>query len=468
MGRTALFCGTVFMLITFATLLTLNGCSGSGKGATFTTGQIEHIVIIFQENRTPDNLFHDPVLIAKGADIASSGMDSTGQTIQLSAGSLGVDYDLSHAHSGFTAMYDGGKMDGANLVSYTCYGTGCPPPNPQYWYVNAADVQPYFQMAETYTFGDRMFQTNQGPSFPAHQFIISGTSAPSAGSTEFVADNAAGVNNAGDHTGCLAPPAEYVSLIDATGNESTTSYPCFDHPTLTDELDAKGISWRYYTPSAGSLWTGPNAIQHLCGPNVAPPNATSCTSADWTNNVVIPETNVLTDISNGKLAQVTWVIPTGLNSDHAGNPASTGGPSWVASIVNAIGGSPFWSNTAIIVTWDDWGGWFDHVPPPQVINDGTSWGSGYVYGFRVPLIVISPFAKPNYISHANHDFGSILNLIEKTFGVASLGYADAHADDLSDCFDFTQAPLTFTTINAPLKADFFLHDKRPRIDPDDD
>jgi phospholipase C len=135
--------------------------------------------------------------------------------------------------------------------------------------------------------------------------------------------------------------------------------------------------------------------------------------------------------------------------------------------VNAIGTSSYWKNTAIIVTWDDWGGWYDHVAP-KVINDGTSWGSGYVYGFRVPLIVISPFAKGRYISHANHDFGSVLNLIEGVFGLSSLGYADAYADDLSDCFNFSQRPLAFTKIDAPLDANHFLKDRRPPGDPDND
>jgi phospholipase C len=89
---------------------------------------------------------------------------------------------------------------------------------------------------------------------------------------------------------------------------------------------------------------------------------------------------------------VSWIIPDGAFSDHAALN-NGGGPSWVASIVNAIGNSPYWANTAIIITWDDWGGWYDHVRP-KVIDDGVSWGSGYVYGFRVPLIVVSPMLKP--------------------------------------------------------------------------
>ena len=150
-----------------------------------------------------------------------------------------------------------------------------------------------------------------------------------------------------------------------------------------------------------------------------------CTGEAW-RHVIIPSKQFLTDIRNGSLSAVTWITPAGQYSDHPGLSNAAGGPSWVAAIVNAIGNSPFWSNTAIIVTWDDWGDWYDHVPPPKIINDGKSWGSGYVYGFRVPLIVISPYARPAYISHLNHDFGSILNLIEHVFRLQSLGYADAH------------------------------------------
>ena len=136
--------------------------------------------------------------------------------------------------------------------------------------------------------------------------------------------------------------------------------------------------------------------------------------------MILQNTRILNDISNGQLAAVSWVIPSGQASDH---PVFTdgSGPSWVASIVNAIGNSAYWSNSAIIITWDDWGGWYDHVPPPSIANDGTGWGSGYVYGFRVPLIVVSPYAKAAYVSHVTHDFGSILKFVEETFGLGALG-----------------------------------------------
>jgi phospholipase C len=405
--------------------------------------QIENVVVIFQENRTPDNLLHG----LPNADIANSGINSKGESITLQPVPLANNYDLSHAHTAFVQMYDNGRMDGADKVAVMCQkgAQGCPIPNPQFSYVNPSDVAPYFQMAEQFTFADRMFQTNQGPSFPAHQFIISGTSAPSQFSDLFASENPGGVSKALNNTGCTAPANEVVKVIDPSGSEAQKVYPCFDHLTLIDLLDFNGVSWRYYTPSAGSIWTGPNAIQHLRFGD------------DW-NNVILKPAQVLTDIANGQLANVSWVIPGGMSSDHPSSNDGSG-PSWVASVVNAIGNSQYWDNTVILITWDDWGGWYDHVPP-TIINS-------YEYGFRVPLIVVSPFARQGYVSHVTHDFGSILKFIEETYRLPSLGYADALADDLSDCFDFHRHN-RFVKIKAPHDASYFLNDKRPPTDPDDD
>jgi phospholipase C len=457
-------------------LLTLNGCGGGNKPAPSPppapppASKIQHVVIIFQENRTPDNLFQDPVLIGRGADIQNYGVNSTGQTIPLSqidlgtAGSNPDNYDLSHAHSAFVSMYDNGKMDGADLIPISCAkgATNCPPANAQFMYVNPADVQPYFQMAEQYTFADRMFQTNQGPSFPAHQFIISGTSAPTATSNLFAAENPV---TEGGAAGCIALPGATVEVINPAGVESPI-YPCFEHPTLTDLLDTANISWRYYAPSAGSIWTAPNAIQHMCGPNATPPNASECAGSDWTGTspkVVLNQSQsnaqVLSDIANHQLPQVSWVIPTGQDSDHAKSNNGCG-PSWVTSIVDAIGNSQYWSNTAIVITWDDWGGWYDHVAP-KILNS-------YEYGFRVPMIVISPYGKAGYISHVTHDFGSILKFVETTFNLPSLGYADAPADDMSDFFNFGQSANQFRTIPPPADNAQCLGDPSPATDPDDD
>ena len=485
------FCSFLFAIIVTASLLFMGACSNSPS--TTTTGgtpQIKHVIVVFQENRTPDNLFQDPVLIAHGADIATQGVNSLGTIIPLQKTSLTQNYDLSHKHGAYLAQYDGGKMDGADNVDIFCppgsvncpcsdyavkNGISCPLPNPQFYYVDPVEAQPYFTMAETYTFGDKMFQNNQGPSFPAHQYIIAGTStlgtmAPAGNANLFIAENPPNGLGGKIQSGCAAPSNTLVALIDIADsnpitNETQTFYPCAEHPTLMDLLDKKTISWKYYTPGPGSIWTAPNAVAHLCGPNATPPNATACTSNDWNNNVVLTNTKILTDITSGQLASVSWVIPTGQASDHAVSTDGSG-PSWVASIVNAVGNSQYWADTAIIVTWDDWGGWYDHVSPNQVANNS------YEQGFRVPLIVISPFARPAYISHTHHDFGSILKFIETTFSLPAIDpngtYADSHADDLSDCFDFTQTPLTFHTIAAPLKADHFLNDKAAPLDPDDD
>jgi phospholipase C len=484
MTRLPLILTSVLLAVAAALLAGLNACGGASSSKLHQSAQVQRVVVIFQENRSTDNLFQGLCIAPYGSpsacgtgqnqyNIAQSGLSTTSSTpIPLqpldlgTAGSNPDYYDLDHSHSGFVDMYNGGLMNGANLIPVTCDAgtTNCPPPNlpanPQYMYVSPADVAPYLTLAQTYTFGDNMFQTNQGPSFPAHQFILSGTSQPGNGPEPdwFVSSNV----SPGTEAGCIAPAGSTVTLIDPSGNENLTIYPCFEHPTLTDLLDQANVTWRYYAPSAGSIWTAPDAINHICQPQTQNGQLV-CTGPDWTANVSIPPNGgpaqILSDIVNGQLAEVSWVIPTGQESDHAGiNDGS--GPSWVASVVNAIGNSPYWANTVIFIAWDDWGGWYDHVAP-TVINS-------YEYGFRVPVIVISPYARAAYISHDMHNFGSILKFIEETYGLPSLGYADSVSDDFSDCFNFSQTPLTFQTIQAPVPADYFLHDPRPPADPDDD
>ena len=489
--------GAYTVMVTGIDANSLPPSNGPQALALTMAGAAVNVVIIFQENRTPDNLFQGLCLAPNGTssscstsprssqyDIASSGVNSKGATVTLgpidlgTAGSSPDNYDLSHAHSAFEDMCDLNtstgvcKMDGADLISDSCTKgkVGCPPPaNPQFMYVSPADVQPYLTMAQTYTFADRMFQTNEGPSFPAHQFIISGTSAPTAASPLFASENPAAP------AGCVALATTTVTVIDSTGSETSNApiYPCFEHPTLTDLLDAANLTWRYYAPGEGSIWTAPDAISHMCVPSEAAGG--TCTGSDFTAadpKVVLNQSQsnaqILTDIASGQLQNVSWVIPTGDDSDHAESNDGCG-PSWVTSIVNAIGNSPYWPNTVIILTWDDWGGWYDHVPPPNVLVNCSQWGCGYVYGFRVPMVVISPYiTKPGYISHVNHDFGSILKFIETNYNLTSLGYADTNAlDDLSDIFNFTQAPIAFQTIPAPSNNTTCLSDSTPS-DPDDD
>ena len=424
------------------------GSSGGGGGMGMPppatpppAGKIAHVVIIFQENRTPDNLFHG----LPGADIANSGLNSHGQTVQLMpvhlSGQLSP-YDVDHSHLAFTTEYNGGGMNGFDLVRINCPSHTCVNPT-AYGYVPQSEVQPYFTMAQRYVFADRMFQTNEGPSLPAHQYIIAGTSLNAPGSNLLAADNPHYVGNSGN---CDGSPESTIALIDPQGNENHFARPCFEHQTLPDLLDAKGVSWKYYAPSPVSLWNAPDAISHLRF------------GADW-GKVIMPQTAIFNDIATGALPAVSWLIPSGASSDHALGTDGTG-PSWVASVVNAIGNSKYWNSTAIFITWDDWGGWYDHVKPSQF--------NSYELSFRVPLIVISPYAKPAYISHVQHEFGSILHFTEEQFGLGSLGYTDSRADDLADCFNFNQAPLAFQPIQTALHAADFVHRPASDTPPDTD
>jgi phospholipase C len=446
----------------------------------------KHVVVIFQENRTPDNLFqglcHPPFGDRHSCsttptehqyNISTTGwLDKNSPTGVTDPGPvpLGNTYDLSHAHAAFLSMYDGGRIDGAGDIP--CTGT-CPT-TPQFKFVDNSTgiLDPYLELATQYGWANYMFQTNQGPSFPAHQFVFGGTSAPSAADDAagiFAAENPAGTSGP---AGCIARAGAFVRLVTPSG-ENQTIYPCFEHQTMADLLDSSAVSWKYYAPGAGSIWTAPDAIQHICQPDA--PRGGNCTGPDWVDNVDLKPADVLSDISACKLAQVSWVIPIGQNSDHPGSPNTVGGPSWVASIVNAIGndttcenGHGYWSDTAILISWDDWGGWYDHEPPP--ILDGEQ--GDYQYGFRVPLIVVSAFTPRHYINNEEpHDFGSILRFIQGVYDLetGSLGFADARATgDLRGFFSFDREPRLYQTIMAPLDANFFLNDTRTPDPPDND
>jgi phospholipase C len=462
---------------------------------TYASG-FKHIIVIVQENRTPDNLFHEllkwPGIHPHKYDLARSGINSKGEIIPLQPVPLNVPYDLAHSHRAFVLMYDNGKMDGADKIR--CNGECGPYNHPQFKYVDNSDhsLDPYLTLAAHYGWANAMHQTNQGPSYPAHQFIFGGTSAPSAADDQlgiFVSDNPSSLKrmktNAVTDTGCLAPLDQAYWLIDSAG-EKTKHFNnplgslCFERDTLATLLDNRNLSWKYYAPKVhnrhganpgGFIWNAPNSIREICMPNQ---DYTECLGSQYATNVDLNPSNVLTDIRDCRLANVSWIIPDGKNSDHAGSTANVGGPSWVASIVNAIGsdrvceeGEGYWSDTAILITWDDWGGWYDHVPP-KILS--TQQGS-YQYGFRVPLVVVSAYTPKGYVNNDPQDFGSILKFIESNFGIpeGALGFADERANgDLRAFFDFRMAPRKFTTIKSKLSASFFINDKRPLSAPDDD
>ena len=461
--------------------------------AVFADAQIsnfQHVIVVVQENRSPDNLFQGLCSAPFGTS-SSCGTSPTGSLYDIQTGNwldktsstgttnpgtvaLDNDYDPEHNHRAFNDMcdYKSGacKMDGA--ATDGC--TGDCPTRAQLNYVSNTNsiLNPYLTLATSYGWANYMFQTNQGPSFPAHQFIFGGTSAPSAADDAVATFAAENVDPEVGSTvaGCIAKSTTTVELITTTG-ESQTIYPCFDHETMADLFDDIGVSWKYYTYDAGSIWTAPDAIEHICVPSK--PTGGKCTGTDWVNNVVLTSSQVLTDISDCKLAQVSWVIPGVNNSDHAGSN-NGGGPAWVASIVNQLGNNPkckdgetYWDNTAILITWDDWGGWYDHEPPTFL--EGAQ--GDYQYGFRVPFIAVSAYTSAGYVDNTRMDFGTMLRFLENNFGIAegALNFADARATgDLNEFFNLAEVPRPFVTIPSNLDANYFINDKSPQGDPDDE
>ena len=518
--------------------------------------QIKNVIIIFQENRTPDNLFHflTPVcLLPPGAggeaactpatvttscyDISPCGLSNNNKSgdivpVTLKPVPLSGTVDPDHTHPGFENMCDPDpatlkcRMDGAWQTTPTKLGYA-------YGYVENTPVtdyngkpghllDPYLTLATQYGWANFMFQTNQGPSYPAHQYMFSGTSAPTAADdthSTFISEN---FNKAviGNEAGCLAPKTAYNQLISpAIGTpppactlydngsvkeckvENTALiYPtdpvgtfCYPHRTMADLLDARSIPWKYYSPKAGSIWTAPDSFKDICDPQFVNPNADptsklECTGAEWRANVDFNKngTDILRDIDNCKLARVSWVNPDGAWSDHAGSKDKYG-PSWVAAIVNAIGTSPkcatgtpdagqtYWDDTVIVITWDDWGGWSDHVPAHYLSPlpcKSTNCQGDYEHGFRVPLLVVSAYTHAGTINNEVHNFGSVLRMIEGINGIpeGSLGFADARStSDLHGFFDITlPAPRPYTPIPAVKSKNFFLTYTAAPMDPDDD
>jgi phospholipase C len=388
---------------------------------TTASSKVKHIIIIMQENRSFDDLF----MGFPGADTVTSGM-SKGVVVPLQPVPYEQATDLYHGHLDWHVDYDGGKMDGFARSTY-------PIAKLPYAYVPRSETVPLWTLAKAYTLGDRMFQSNTGSSFVAHQYMIAGQSAEADGNP-----------TSSSYWGCDSPPGTTVTLIGPNGTSLPGPYPCFDYKTMADLLDAKGTSWRYYATAEGTgglgkgggyIWSAYDAIRHIRFGN------------DWSRNVISPPPTVLTDIKNGKLAQVTWITPSAEYSDHAGPAITAEGPDWVASITNAVGASQYWDSTVIFITWDDWGGWYDHVPSPMVDNMGL--------GFRVPLIIVSPYAKHGYISHTQHEFSGFLKYTEEVFGLPSLGTRDATADAFADCFNYAQTPQPYVKVPVTFTPEYF-------------
>lgn len=418
-------------VVPFSLLVTLAACSANGSVANLpappapngviselrhgSTSPIKHVIFVVQENRSFNNFF----MGFPGATTQNYGYDLKGRKIKLRPVNLAEGWDLDHfSQSFFQACNGTGKLPGThcrmNGWDKEMTGFGAPKHAP-YMYVPESQVDIYWQMAKQYVLADKMFASNLDGSFVAHQYIVAAFSSRA-------------VDTPGGPWGCEGISGDSVPTLTSKRTHGSSIYPCFTNPTIGSESDAAGVTWRFYTGGInqdGGLWNSYQADKAVYdGP-------------DWKNDVINPPSQFLTDIGNGTLAKVTWITPTFENSDHPGVNSNTG-PAWVASVVNAIGTSSFWNSSAIFIMWDDWGGWFDPVKPVFEDYDGL--------GFRVPLIMISPYAKQGSVTEVQYETSSVLRFMEDTFGLAPMAASDKRANDPaadSSAFDFTQQPRKF-------------------------
>jgi phospholipase C len=405
--------------------LTANFSANAGqyRGSTtldvLYTNQIQHIVFFVKENRSFDNYFGQ---FPRAAG-ATTGATSTGQVVPLIPDPDVEPSDLCHVESCALEAINDGVMNGFNVMA--------PPPNQtipvtpnlrSYVQFDQNTIPNYWAYASAYTLADHMFSSMWGPSFPNHLFTIAAQNGGVIGEPRIMT----GIGGSYWDWGCDSPPGTTVSVLSDDLSTTTTAYPCFEFPTLGDRIDEAqatnpALTWKYYSPpegEAGYEWNAYDTINHIrYGP-------------DWSVNIV-PEDQFVADALNGNLASVNWVVTPDETSDHPPNSVCAGENDSVSKI-DAIMQGPQWGSTAIFLFWDDFGGYYDHVPPPQI----------YTYGLgpRVPLLIISPYAKPAHISSTVLSAVSLLSFAENVFGLPPLLAADTLANNAADSFDFTQNP----------------------------
>ena len=408
-----------------------NGTGGNGSGGNGTGGDgggggggggggqngfpIDHVVVIVKENHTFDNYFGS----FPGAE-GTTMCQLKGSTIPCPHAPDKTPRDLCHEHSCALTDWNGGQMNGWEDVS----GSNSNNDYLAWAQYQESDIPNYWTYAKTFTLADHFFADVLGPSFPGHTFVL----AAQAG----WADGNPPTNVTHPYWGCDEAMTDTVPVLQGGGCTETNVFPCFKIPSLPDVLPT-GITWKFYgtnfyvLPEIWSMFDAINTIRNGQG---------------WSN--VVNASEFTTDVQNGTLPNVTWLVDQDFADEHPDVGGVCAGENWTVGYVNQIMQSPYWSHTAILFTMDDFGGWYDHVAPPR--QYGCDATSPYGLGFRLPLIVISPYAKPGYIMKDVAEQASIPRFIEKIFGAPALSTLDpaaqdGQANDLMSAFDFTQTPL---------------------------
>jgi phospholipase C len=399
--------------------------------------KIQHVVVIMQENRSFDSYFGTypgadgiPIGTALPNPVTGAPVPSYHDTGDINRGG-------PHIWSNAEGDIDGGKMDGFVAQAYRGVGPLAVPatapfdplatpardPRDVMGYHDWREIPNYWNYAGLYVLQDRLFESVASYSLPAHLYMLAAQSGGYMG---------------GFVNGAFQPRPQ-----------------SYDFPEITELLGSGRIDWKYYvttgvvpdTADGEVVGTIPQQQQGpklytLWNPLPAFP-AVRNDAAQWDR--LVSTSQFYLDASSGTLPQVSWVIPSGAVSEHP--PAGVReGMAYVTGLVNAVMSGPEWDHTAIFIAWDDWGGFYDHVPPPQV--------DAFGYGIRVPGLVIGPYVKQGFIDHATYSFESWLKLIEERYGVAPMTARDFAADDMIAAFDFSQKPrapvlLSATTSGSP-------------------
>ena len=345
--------------------------------------KIKHVVVIVQENRSFDSYFGT----YPGADGIPAGVcvndPANGGCIKPYVDHANSNKGGPHQNSNSIADVNGGKMDGfVGQAELNCKKTPCV--TDVMGHHVASDIPNYWTYANNYVLDDHMFESEHSWSLPAHMYMVSAWSAN------------------------CANPANPMSCVGSNQphNRTAAQPRPFAWTDLTWLLHAYHVSWGYYLDHGAQSATNPQGVPKIWNPL---PGFTDVKQDHQEANIQ-PLTTFMSQASAGTLPALSWIVPNAADSEHPPALVSTG-QAYVTRIINAVMRSKDWNSTAIFLSWDDWGGFYDHVVPPAVDSQG--------YGIRVPAIVISPYARRGVIDHRNLSSDSWLKFIEDDF---LLGY----------------------------------------------